>query len=116
MKKIGIIRCQQTEDMCPGTKCLQMAPEGKDNFGELGECQVVGFVSCGGCPGKRAVPRAAMLKQRGAEAIALTSCITLGTPIGFPCPNKGLMLKAIKAAVGDDFPVLDHTHEIPVKK
>ena len=115
MKKVGIIRCQQTEDMCPGAKCLQIAPQGKDAFAELGECQDVGFVSCGGCPRKRAVPRAAMLKKLGAEAVALTSCITLGTPIGFPCPNKGLMLKAIKAALGEDFPVLDYTHPAPAK-
>ena len=115
MKKVGIIRCQQTEDMCPGAKCLQYAPQGKDAFAELGECQVVGFVSCGGCPGKRAVPRAQMLKKLGAEAVALTSCITLGTPIGFPCPNKALMLKAIKAALGDDFPVLEYTHNAPAK-
>ena len=115
MKKVGIIRCQQTEDMCPGVKCLKTAPEGKDAFAELGACEVVGVVSCGGCPGKRAVRRAQMLQKMGAEAIAMASCIMLGTPIGFPCPNKALMRKAIQAALGEDFPVLEYTHNAPAK-
>lgn len=116
MKKVGIIRCQQTEDMCAGTTDFIFASRAKGAFEPLGECQVVGFVSCGGCPGKRAVARAKQMKERGADAIALTSCITLGTPIGFPCPHRETMLKAIKAAVGEDFPVLDHTHPILPKK
>ena len=28
-KKVGIIRCQQTEDMCPGTKDFCYASEGE---------------------------------------------------------------------------------------
>ena len=51
--KVGIIRCQQTEDLCPATTCLACAAHGKGSFAQLGECQVVGVVSCGGCPGKR---------------------------------------------------------------
>ena len=60
--------------------------------------------------------RAAMLKERGAEVIMLASCIGKGTPIGFPCPNKGLMVKAIKAKLGEDFPVLEYSHEASAKK
>ena len=70
----------------------------------------MGFVSCGGCPGKRAVHRAEELRERGAEAIALASCITKGNPIGFPCPNREMMLAAIKRKLGPDFMVLEHTH------
>lgn len=71
MKKIGIIRCMQTEDICPGTTDFSFAAQGKGAFEELGPCEVIGFVSCGGCPGKRAVARARMLVDRGAEAVAL---------------------------------------------
>lgn len=109
MKKVGIIRCRQTEDLCPGTTDFICAGEGKNAFAELGPCTVIGFVSCGGCPGKRAVARAKVLKERGAEAIFLTSCISKGTPLGFPCPNAETMLTAIRKAVGD-IPVYDHTH------
>ncbi len=113
MKKLGIIRCQQTEDMCPGTRDFVTAAEGSGSLAEneIGACEVVGFVSCGGCPGKKAVTRAKMLVDRGAEVIMLASCIGKGTPIGFPCPNKGLMLKAIRAKVGDEIPVLEYSHQ-----
>ena len=63
MKKVGIIRCQQTEDLCPGTTDFVTAAKGKGSFEAFGECQIVGFVSCGGCPGKRAVARAKMLVE-----------------------------------------------------
>lgn len=118
MKKLGIIRCQQTEDMCPGTRDFSTAKEGSGSLEEygIGACEVVGFVSCGGCPGKKAVTRAAMLRDRGAEVIMLASCIGKGTPIGFPCPNKGLMIKAIKEKLGDDIPVLDYSHQPSPKK
>lgn len=109
MKKVGIIRCQQTEDACPGSMDFVCAAEGKNGFAEIGPCRVVGFVSCGGCPGKRAVARAKILKDRGAEAIFLTSCICKGSPNGFPCPNSEVMLTAIRKAV-EDIPVYEYTH------
>lgn len=82
--KVGIIRCQQTEDLCPATTCIKCASAGKLAFEGVGPSEIVGIVSCGGCPGKRAVSRAKMLVDRGAEVIALASCIFKGTPIGFP--------------------------------
>ena len=109
MTKVGIIRCQQTEDLCPATTCLACAVHAQGSFSELGSCQVVGVISCGGCPGKRAVMRAQKLVEKGAEAIALASCISKGVPLNFPCPHYELMAQAIKAKIGD-VPLLDHTH------
>lgn len=109
MTKVGIIRCQQTEDLCPATTCLVCAAHGQGSFAQLGECQVVGVVSCGGCPGKRAVLRAQKLVEKGAEAIALASCISKGVPLNFPCPHYELMAQAIKAKLGE-IPLLNHTH------
>lgn len=51
-----------------------------------------------------------MLVDRGAEAVALASCIRKGNPIGFPCPHHETMIAAIRAKLGDSVPVLDHTH------
>ena len=110
MKKIGIIRCMQTEDICPGTTDFSFAAQGKGAFEELGPCEVIGFVSCGGCPGKRAVARARMLVDRGAEAVALASCICKGNPISFPCPHHETMLAAIRKKLGDSVPVLAVFH------
>ncbi len=108
--KVGIIRCQQTEDLCPGTTDFRVAGEGRGAFEQLGPSQVIGFVSCGGCPGKRAVARAREMVSRGAQAIAFTSCICKGTPIGFPCPNREQMVAAVTRAVGSDIVILDYTH------
>ena len=110
MKKVGIIRCQQTEEVCPGTTDFKVASEGKLAFEKTGPVEVVGFISCGGCPGKRAVFRAKMLVDRGAEAIAFASCISKGTPIGFPCPHFAAMREAIVRKVGGAVEVIDFTH------
>lgn len=108
--KVGIIRCRQTEDMCPGTTDFKVAKDGKLGFADIGPSEVVGFVSCGGCPGKRAVPRAKMLVDRGAEAIAFASCISKGNPIGVPCPHFKEMKTAIEKKIGSEILVLDYTH------
>lgn len=109
MTKIGIIRCRQTEDMCPGTADFKMAAAGKLAFEEFGPCEIVGFVGCGGCPGKRAVSRAAGMVERGAEAIFMASCIKKGNPIGMPCPHFEAMKAAIQKKIGE-VPLIDWTH------
>jgi len=110
MKKIGIIRCRQTEDMCPGSNCFKTAKENLGAFQGMEAIEVVGFVSCGGCPGKRAVHRAKQMVERGAEVVVQASCITKGTPIGFPCPFAEEMRTAIKRRVGDTIQVLTYSH------
>ena len=109
--KIGIIRCMQTEDFCTGTADFKMIQDHKGVFAGIEEdIEIVGFINCGGCPGKKAVLRAKELVKRGADTIAFASCIKKGTPIGFPCPTASAMMEAVKKAVGDDVRILDHTH------
>lgn len=108
--KVGIIRCQQTEDMCPGTTDFKVASEGKLAFKGTGPVEIIGFVSCGGCPAKRAVSRAKMLVERGAEAIVFASCISKGNPIGFPCPHFTMMKEAISKQVGASIHIIEWTH------
>lgn len=109
--KVGIIRCMQTEDMCPGTSCFKVMKSKKLAFdGVSEEIEIIGFNSCGGCPGKKAVTRAAEIVKRGADTIALASCITKGTPIGFPCPHAEQMKAAIEKKVGESIRIIDYTH------
>ena len=111
MQKVGIIRCQQTEDICSGTADFKVMQEGKGAFaGNRGPVEIIGFVSCGGCPGKRAVSRAKLMVDRGASVIALASCIFRGTPIGFACPHREIIKESIKKGVGESVTVLDYTH------
>ena len=110
MLKVGIIRCQQTEDMCAGNTDFKVAKEGKCAFEETGSVEVVGFVSCGGCPGKRAVMRAKTMVERGAEAIVFASCIMKGNPIGIPCPHYANMKEAVIKKAGQDIKIIEWTH------
>ena len=110
MLKTGIIRCQQTEDMCPADADFKAAREGTCAFQETGPVEIAGFSSCGGCPGKRAVPRAKLMVERGAEIIAFASCISKGNPIEFPCPFFTKMRDAVTKKVGPDIRILDWTH------
>ncbi len=110
MLKAGIIRCQQTEDMCSGQADFKAASEGKLAFKETGPVQIVGFVSCGGCPGKRASSRAREMVEGGAKIIAIASCISKGNPIGFPCPHFGKIKETIVKICGRDAEIFDWTH------
>jgi predicted metal-binding protein len=110
MKKVGIIRCQQTEDICPGNTDFMVAKEGKLAFAETGPVEIVGFVSCGGCPGKRAIPRAQLMVERGAEAIVFASCISRGNPIGYPCPHYAHMRDAVIKKIGPEIQIIEYTH------
>lgn len=107
--KVGIIRCQQTEDLCPGTGDFAAVEKKSGAFETLGDSTIVGFVSCGGCPGSKAIARAQALMDRGAQAIALATCITKGNPSGFPCPNRDSILQALRKKC-KEVPVLEYTH------
>jgi len=75
-----------------------------------GPVQIAGFVSCGGCPGKRAVQRAKIMVDRGVEVIVFASCISKGNPIGFPCPHFAEMRDAIIRKVGPEVKIIEYTH------
>jgi predicted metal-binding protein len=113
--KVGIIRCQQTEDICGGNACIRFAAKGKGAFQGIGPVEIFGMISCGGCPGKKIIQRAKMLMEKGAEVIALSSCISKGTPIGFPCPHfeqikRSLATQAELMKEVVDIEILDWTH------
>ncbi len=113
--KIGIIRCMQTEDYCPGTTCFSFAAGKKGVFEGIEEdIRIVGFINCGGCPGKRAVARARELVRRGADTLVFASCIKKGTPIGYPCPfaekMKEIVAEDLKRSGHEEVKILDYTH------
>lgn len=100
----------KTEDMCPGNTDFKVASEGKFAFEETGPVEIIGFFSCGGCPGKRAVARTKLMVDRGAEAIVFASCIRRGNPIGYPCPHYVNMRDAVMKKVGSDIKIIEWTH------
>ncbi|MBQ6808695.1 MAG: CGGC domain-containing protein [Firmicutes bacterium] len=109
--KAGIIRCMQTEDYCPGTTDFYAIREKKGAFaGVEGEIQLIGFISCGGCPGKKVLLRVRELVKRGADTIVFASCIQKGTPMGYACPFAEKMKELVRRELGEDFPILDYSH------
>lgn len=109
--KIGIIRCMQTEDYCPGTSDFKAIREHTGAFADVKEnIEIVGFTNCGGCPAKKSVLRARELVKRGADTIVFASCIQKGNPIGYPCPFAKKMKDIIKNGLGDNVHFLDYTH------
>lgn len=109
--KIGIIRCMQTEDYCPGTTDFKAVREKTGVFaGITEEIEIIGFINCGGCPGKKSVLRARELVKRGADVIVFASCIQKGTPIGYPCPYAKRMKELIKKDLGEHIRIFDYTH------
>lgn len=110
MMNVGVIRRQQTEDICPGTTDLRCVAAGSGVFQAIGPSEMVGLVSCGGCPGKRAVARPELMAKKGSQVIALASCIGRGVPNEWPCPHFGTMRDAIRKKVGPEIQVFDWTH------
>lgn len=109
--KVGLIRCMQTEEMCPATTCFKVMSLKKLAFEGINEdIELVGVNTCGGCPGKKAVTRAVEMIERGADTIVLASCITKGNPIGFACPHAEPMKAAINREIGDEIRIIDYTH------
>jgi predicted metal-binding protein len=99
--KVGLIRCMQTEDMCPVTTDFAVIREKKGAFcGINEEIELIGVTTCGGCPGKKAVARAQEMIRHGADTIAIASCITKGTPIGFACPHAAAIRKRSLGVLG----------------
>jgi predicted metal-binding protein len=111
MMKIGIIRCQQTEDECAGSICFRVARQGKEAFKGSGPVEVVGFASCGGCPGKKAASRAKIMVESGAKTIIFASCVAKGTPNDFPCPFFAKMKKTIMKELERKIKYIDWTHD-----
>lgn len=109
--KIGIIRCAQTEDYCPGTTDFKVVREREGAFeGVEEEIEIVGFINCGGCPGKKAVLRARELAKRGADTIVFASCIQKGNPIGYPCPFAKKMREIVVKDLPESIRFIDFTH------
>lgn len=109
MTKIGIIRCQDKSDSCAGDHCFPSIRDKSGYFEEYEYIDLVGFDTCGGCPGKnntdKLVERANRLKRHGAEFIHLSTCL-----VGL-CPNAELFETVINEKV--ELPVKKRTHARP---
>lgn len=110
--KIGIIICDRYRG-CAGGKCFRAARERAGGFSHYSAeeaLDVVGFTTCGGCPGGNIEYAPEEMVKNGAEAIHFATGLVVGYP---PCPYSDYFKEFIEA--GYDVPVVIGTHPIPEK-
>jgi predicted metal-binding protein len=109
--KLGIIICGRYQ-ACAGGKCFRALRERKGAFEAYAnaEVEVVGFTSCGGCPGGNIEYAPEEMKKNGAQVIHLATGFLVGYP---PCPFLEHFLKFIPEKFG--MRVVLGTHPIPQK-
>jgi predicted metal-binding protein len=110
--KIGIVICDRYRS-CGGGKCFRALRERAGGFSRYPAdepLEVVGFSSCGGCPGGNVEYVPEEMIRNGAQAIHLATGLVVGYP---PCPHLDYFTEFIPKRYG--VPVVVGTHPIPEK-
>ncbi len=110
--KIGIIICDRYR-ACAGGKCfrsLQQREGAFDIYDKDDDVELVGYTSCGGCPGGNIEYAPEEMKKNGAEVIHLATGLVVGYP---PCPYIEQFCAFIPEKYG--MKVVVGTHPIPEK-
>jgi predicted metal-binding protein len=109
MTKIGIIICNRYHT-CAGGKCLRALRNREGAFARYQneEVELVGYTTCGGCPGGNVEYAPAEMKRNGAEVIHLATGLVVGYP---PCPHLEAFCAFIPAKC--QLEVVIGTHPIP---
>ncbi len=110
-KKIGIIICDRYRS-CAGGKCFRALKnrEGAFSVYQEDEVEIVGYTSCGGCPGGNVEYAPEEMQKNGAEIIHFATGLVVGYP---PCPYIEHFRDYIKTKFGME--VVIGTHPIPEK-
>ncbi|MEA3392128.1 MAG: CGGC domain-containing protein [Candidatus Marinimicrobia bacterium] len=110
--KIGIIICHRYHS-CAGGKCFRALREREGAFKRYSkeeDIEIVGYTSCGGCPGGNVEYAPEEMIKNGAEVIHLATGLVVGYP---PCPRIDQFKKYIE--IRYHIPVVIGTHPIPEK-
>jgi len=109
--KIGIIICDRYR-LCAGGKCFRSLAlrEGAFAIYRDKEVELVGYTTCGGCPGGNVEGSLAEMKKNGVQVVHLATGFVVGYP---PCPWIAQFAALIKNAGGIEAVV--GTHPIPQK-
>ncbi len=110
--KIGIIICDRYR-MCAGGKCFRSLQNREGAFSiykEAKELELVGYTTCGGCPGGNIEYAPEEMAKNGVQVIHLATGLVVGYP---PCPYTTYFQEFIKAKYGIE--VVVGTHPIPQK-
>ena len=110
--KIGIIICDRYRN-CAGGKCFK-AMQNRDGafsiYKKEDELEIVGYTSCGGCPGGNIEYTPEEMIKNGTQVIHFATGFVVGYP---PCPYIAHFRDFIKERYG--IKVVIGTHPIPQK-
>ena len=110
--KIGIIICDRYKN-CAGGKCFKAIKKRDGAFSIYPKdepLEVVGYTTCGGCPGGNVENVPEEMKKNGAQVIHFAT----GTIVGYPpCPYLNDFRNLIREKYG--LRVIIGTHPIPQK-
>ncbi len=112
MTKIAVIICDRYRN-CGGGKCFRALRERKGGFTRYPadeDVEIVGYSTCGGCPGGNIEYVPAEFKKNGAEVVHLATGFVVGYP---PCPYLAGFKTYIETI--HHLPVVVGTHPIPLK-
>jgi predicted metal-binding protein len=110
--KIGIIICDRYRS-CAGGKCFRALQNREGAFSiykDDEDVELVGYTSCGGCPGGNIEYAPEEMKKNGAEVVHFATGFVVGYP---PCPYIQHFKVFIKEKYG--MQVVIGTHPIPEK-
>ncbi len=109
MKRIGIIICDRY-NTCNGGKCFRAVRERDGAFKKYGkeEVEVIGYSTCGGCPGGNMEYVATGMKNYGADIIHFATGMLAGYP---PCPYIDVFKDHIEKNIGVKVEI--GTHPMP---
>lgn len=109
--KIGIIICDRYRG-CGGGKCFRALKNHEGAFDRYKnqEVEIVGFSSCGGCPGGNVEYVPEEMKNNGAQVIHFATGLVVGYP---PCPYIENFRDFIRSKYKIE--VVVGTHPIPEK-
>ena len=108
--RIGIIICDRYNH-CDGGKCFRSVRNREGAFKRYSAnepLEVIGYTSCGGCPGGNIENVANEMKKYGAQAIHLATGVLAGYP---PCIYLEKIKKYIE--IRTELPVIVGTHPMP---
>lgn len=109
--KIGIIICDRYSG-CAGGKCFKAMNEreGAFNIYKDKEIELLGYTTCGGCPGGNIEYAPEEMEKNGVEVIHFATGMVIGFP---PCPYISQFKGLIESKYG--LKVVVGTHPIPEK-
>jgi predicted metal-binding protein len=112
MKKVGIIICARYQS-CGGGKCFKALRERCGGFRRYAADEplgVVGYSTCGGCPGGNVEYLPVEFMKNGCDVIHLATGLVVGYP---PCSYINQFKEYIETQYG--LTVVVGTHPIPLK-